>query len=210
MPAEATVTLVNQHPVPVIEVVSTNVWVDEATVLSAETSTDADGSIVAYRWTWEGGATTGERPTVVVSEATTITLTITDSNGAEANTTVRLVPSAGPSVQNLQAVHDGRGQVTMTWTWTGDVASFNVLRNGERVATTNEMTHVDLPLMSGLNTYTVQPRRANVPEGDKRGGLASGRRRDRTTRTSRGTRLRIGRLHGFPSHSTAIHDAPRR
>ena len=157
MPAEATVTLVNQHPVPVIEVVSTNVWVDEATVLSAETSTDADGSIVAYRWTWEGGATTGERPTVVVSEATTITLTITDSNGAEANTTVRLVPSAGPSVQNLQAVHDGRGQVTMTWTWTGDVASFNVLRNGERVATTNEMTHVDLPLMSGLNTYTVQP-----------------------------------------------------
>ena len=45
----------------------------------------------------------------------------------------------------------------MTWTWTGDVASFNVLRNGERVATTNEMTHVDLPLMSGLNTYTVQP-----------------------------------------------------
>ena len=157
MPAEATVTLVNQHPVPVIEVVSTNVWVDEATVLSAETSTDADGSIVAYRWTWEGGATTGERPTVVVSEATTITLTITDSNGAEANTTVRLVPSAGPSVQNLQAVHDGRGQVTMTWTWTGDVASFNVLRNGERVATTNEMTHVDLPLMSGLNSYTVQP-----------------------------------------------------
>ena len=157
MPAEATVTLVNQHPVPVIQVVSTNVWVDEATVLSAETSTDADGSIVAYRWTWEGGATTGERPTVVVSEATTITLTITDSNGAEANTTVRLVPSAGPSVQNLQAVHDGRGQVTMTWTWTGDVASFNVLRNGERVATTNEMTHVDLPLMSGLNSYTVQP-----------------------------------------------------
>ena len=157
LPAEATVTLANQHPVPTIEVVSTNVWVDEATVLSAETSTDADGSIVAYRWTWEGGATTGERPTVVVSEATTITLTITDSNGAEANTTVRLVPSAGPSVQNLQAVHDGRGQVTMTWTWTGDVASFNVLRNGERVATTNEMTHVDLPLMSGLNTYTVQP-----------------------------------------------------
>ena len=45
----------------------------------------------------------------------------------------------------------------MTWTWTGDVASFNVLRNGERVATTNEMTHVDLPLMSGLNTYTCNP-----------------------------------------------------
>ena len=60
---------------------------------------------------------------MVVSEATTITLTITDSNGAEANTTVRLVPRR--FVQNLQAVHDGRGQVT-TWTWTGDVASFNV------------------------------------------------------------------------------------
>ena len=32
-----------------------------------------------------------------------------------------------------------------------------MLRNGELVAMTTEMTHVDLPLMSGLNTYTVQP-----------------------------------------------------
>ena len=156
-PVEATTTLVNQAPNPVIQVVSSDVWLEEATVLSAETSTDADGSIVAYRWTWEGGATTGERPTVVLDEAKTITLTITDSNGAEANTTVRLEPTAGPSVQNLQATHDGRGQVTIMWTWTGDDASFNVLRNGEWVATTTEMTHVDLPLMSGLNTYTVQP-----------------------------------------------------
>ncbi|MAV78232.1 MAG: hypothetical protein CMA15_05045 [Euryarchaeota archaeon] len=156
-PVEATTTLVNQAPNPVIEVVSSDVWLEEATVLSAEASTDADGSIVAYRWMWEGGAATGERPTVVIDEATTITLTITDSNGAEANTTVRLEPTAGPSVQNLQAVHDGRGQVTITWTWTGNDALFNVLRNGELVVTTTAMTHVDLPLMSGLNTYTVQP-----------------------------------------------------
>ena len=154
---EATTTLVNQAPNPVIQIVSSDVWLEEATVLSAETSTDADGSIVAYRWTWEDGVATGERPTVVVDEAKTITLTITDSNGAEANTTVRLEPTAGPSVQNLQATHDGRGQVTIMWTWTGDDASFNVLRNGELVAMTTEMTHVDLPLMSGLNTYTVQP-----------------------------------------------------
>jgi hypothetical protein len=60
-------------------------------------------------------------------------------------------------VQNLQAAHDGQGRVTITWTWTGDVVSFDVLRNGELVATTTEMTHTDLPLMSGLNTYTVQP-----------------------------------------------------
>ena len=156
-PVEATTTLINQAPNPVIEVVSSDVWLEEATVLSAEASTDADGSIVAYRWMWEGGAATGERPTVVIDEATTITLTITDSNGAEANTTVRLEPTAGPSVQNLQAVHDGRGQVTITWTWTGNDALFNVLRNGELVVTTTAMTHVDLPLMSGLNTYTVQP-----------------------------------------------------
>ena len=156
-PVEATTTLANQVPIPGIEIVSANVWVEEATVLSAETSTDADGSIVAYRWTWESGAATGERPTVVVSQDTTITLTITDNNGAEANTTVRLEPSAGPSVQSLQADHDGRGQVDITWAWTGDAASFNVLRNDELVATTNETSYVDLPLMSGLNTYTVQP-----------------------------------------------------
>jgi hypothetical protein len=156
-PVEASTTLVNQVPVAAIEIVSADVWIEEATVLSAETSTDADGSIVAYRWTWEDGAATGERPMVVVNQDTTITLTITDSNGAEANTTVRLEPSAGPSVQSLQADHDGRGQVEITWTWTGDAASFNVLRNGELVATTNETSYVDLPLMSGLNAYTVQP-----------------------------------------------------
>ncbi len=154
---ESTITLPNLNPSAAIDIVSTHVWRGEATVLSAESSTDADGTIEAYVWMWDGGSATGERPTVVVNQSTTVTLTITDNNGAKANTTMRLEPSTGPSVQNLQAIHDGSGKVSISWAWPGDVASYNVLRNGELVATTQTTTYVDLPLMSGLNTYTVQP-----------------------------------------------------
>ena len=66
-------------------------------------------------------------------------------------------PVQGPRTLNLQGTHDGDGRVSLQWTWTGDTVSFNVLRNGVLVGTTNETTFVDRPLMSGLNEYTVQP-----------------------------------------------------
>lgn len=156
-PVEASVVLLNQHPVAVIDVLSSQVWSDEATVLSAEASSDADGQIVAYQWSWEEGTATGERPVLVVNKDTTVTLTVTDSNGAKANTTMMLVPSVGPTVQTLQAAHDSQGRVSISWAWTGEAVSYNVLRNGELVATVETMTYVDHPPMSGMNTYTIQP-----------------------------------------------------
>ncbi len=156
-PVDASIVLQNQYPRAVIDVLSTHVWSGEATVLSAEASSDADGQIVAYLWSWEGGTATDERPALVINNDTSVMLTVTDSNGAKSNTTVVLEPSAGPSVQNLQATHDSQGRVSITWAWTGEAVSYNVLRNGELVANTEANSYVDRPPMSGYNTYTIQP-----------------------------------------------------
>ena len=154
---DTTVSLVNLNPTAVIETRTRQVFIGETTVLSADASTDADGEILVHRWTWEGGFALGPHAEVVVQENTLITLTITDDHGATANASLNLEPIQGPRTLNLQGTHDGDGRVSLQWTWTGDTVSFNVLRNGVLVGTTNETTFVDRPLMSGLNEYTVQP-----------------------------------------------------
>ena len=154
---DTTVSLVNLNPTAVIETKTSRVFIGETTVLSADASTDADGEILVHRWTWEGGFALGPHAEVVVQENTLITLTITDDHGATANASLNLEPVQGPRTLNLQGTHDGDGRVSLQWTWTGDTVSFNVLRNGVLVGTTNETAFVDRPLMSGLNEYTVQP-----------------------------------------------------
>ena len=154
---QSTFTVPNLIPRGEITLVSSNVWFNEETVLSAESSTDLDGEIVGYRWTMDGMSASGPKATFVLASDETVTLTVTDNDGDEHSTTIDLVVSTGPSVQNLQLVYDGAQEVKVTWAWTGESTSFNVLRNGVVVGTTNETEFVDLPPMSGTNTYTVQP-----------------------------------------------------
>ena len=53
-------------------------------------STDADGTIVSYQWTYTGGEASGETATIELTEAGTyaIVLTVTDNDGATATDTV--------------------------------------------------------------------------------------------------------------------------
>ncbi|MDP6199471.1 MAG: hypothetical protein QF531_01755, partial [Candidatus Poseidonia sp.] len=156
-PFQSTFTVPNLIPRAEITLLSSNVWFNEETVLSAESSTDLDGEIVAYRWTMDGWSASGATATLVLASDETVTLIVTDNDGDEHSTTIDLVVSIGPSVQNLQLVYDGAQEVKLTWTWTGESTAFNVLRNGVVVGATNETVFVDLPPMSGANTYTVQP-----------------------------------------------------
>lgn len=156
-PVQSTFTVPNLLPRAEITLVSSNVWFNEETVLSAESSTDLDGEIVTYRWTMDGLSASGAEATFVLTSDETVTLTVTDNDGDEHSTTIDLVVSIGPSVQDLQLVYDGEEEVTLAWTWTGESTAFNVLRNGVVVGTTNETAFVDLPPISGTNTYTVQP-----------------------------------------------------
>ncbi|WP_193212830.1 LamG-like jellyroll fold domain-containing protein [Luteolibacter marinus] len=51
-------------------------------MLDAGDSTDADGTIVSWAWSWSGGSAAGENPEVSLPAGTTVvTLTVTDDNG---------------------------------------------------------------------------------------------------------------------------------
>ena len=154
---EATVILTNLQPQASISVVSTEVWFGETTVLSATTSADADGEIVRYIWTWDGTSASGSVVSMVLTKTTEVHLLVVDDTGATAETTVELTVSTGPSVQNLRISDDGAGAVDLSWMWPGGAVDFNILRNGEVVATTSSLAYRDRPPMSGLNDYTVQP-----------------------------------------------------
>lgn len=154
---EASVVLTNLQPVAEILMVSSAVWFGETTVLSAENSADADGELVEFTWSWDGTSATGPSVSLVLTETTEVHLRVVDDLGATAEHTVELEVMAGPVVQNLRISNDKDGGVDLAWAWTGEEVAFNILRNGEMVATTDRLVYRDLPPMSGLNTYTVQP-----------------------------------------------------
>lgn len=147
----------NLAPTAVIELISSTVWFNEHTELSAVDSSDADGSVVAYRWTWDGQTATGPTLRLLLTDDTVVTLTVTDDRGAIASTSQDLIVSIGPKVTDVKAFHDGAGEVRLTWEWDGEATTFNILRNGALVGTTDTRSFTDTPLMSGSNAYTVQP-----------------------------------------------------
>lgn len=159
---ESSYTVPNLLPNAVIEVRSTNQWVNEFIVLTGEDSLDADGSVAAYRWTWDGLVRTGPVISVVVSQNTEVSLTVIDEHGGQNTSAITLRPLAGPSVSALVATYDGTEDVRLTWTWNGDEnVVFDVLRNGRLVGTTESTSFVDQPPLSGSNLYTIQPMTEN-------------------------------------------------
>ena len=154
---QATTVILNLNPQAAIEVRSSNVWIGEHTVLSGDASVDLDGQIVMHRWTVNEQVIVGETVTLTLETTTQVSLTVIDEHGGTATTSTTLTPTAGPVVQNLEAVHDGTGSVTLTWTWAGENVSHHIYRNGDLVAATGSTDFVDRPPMSGANTYTVQP-----------------------------------------------------
>jgi len=154
---QATTVLENLPPVADMTVVSSAIWFNETTVLSAEASTDLDGELVQYTWSWDGTTATGASLELVLTKDTEVHLLVSDDLGATAETTMQLTVSTGPSVQNLMVFNDGNGKVDLTWAWNGNAVEFNIHRNGQLIATTDGQSYQDQPPMSGVNTYTVQP-----------------------------------------------------
>ena len=154
---QASTVLENLPPVAEMTLVSSAVWFNETTVLSAEASTDLDGELVQFTWSWDGATATGASLELVLTKDTEVHLLVSDDLGATAETTLQLTVSTGPAVQNLRVFNDGNGKVDLTWEWNGEAVEFNIHRNGQFIATTNSQSYQDLPPMSGVNTYTVQP-----------------------------------------------------
>jgi len=94
----------NDAPAPAASANRTSVTVGEAVSFDAGNSTDSDGSIAAYDWTF-GDGSGGAAKRVVHSYSSagtyTVTLTVTDDDGVAANTTVTVEvtePNDAPTV----------------------------------------------------------------------------------------------------------------
>ncbi len=122
-------------------------------------STDQDGSVVAWSWTFGDGATSTTRSpsrTYAAAGTYTVTLTATDNRGGtnKKTATVTVTKPAG-------IVLTGKGSTTptqqlMTLDWTGAVGTnISVFRNGTLLTTTpNDGHYVNSRNFVGAATYT--------------------------------------------------------
>lgn len=154
---EHSLVIPNLPPTAGYAVLSSNIWFGEEVVVSAHDSTDLDGQDLTYTWTWATGSASGKELTLVPKGVVDLTLTVSDEFGASNSTTQTLQPTVGPNVQNLIMIHDGQGNVELSWSWDGAQTAFNIIRGGQVIATVNDTSFSDSPPMSGLNEYAIQP-----------------------------------------------------
>ena len=151
----------NLVPTANIEVLSKNLWDGEIILVDGGKSIDNDGVVVNYLWQYQDSSgnlvsLTGEQIEIIGTGTIGIILTVEDDLGLTATTTRVIQTSQGPSASGLVASNEPTG-VELTWQWTGDLAEFMILRNGEEVGVTSELTFTDKPVMAGPTSYTVNP-----------------------------------------------------
>ncbi|MBT1444077.1 M4 family metallopeptidase [Shewanella sp. JM162201] len=113
------------------------------------TATDADGNVVAWSWDFGDGETgSGESVShqYLVSGSYTVTLTVTDDDGATGAASQVFnveVPAAEIDLSVNKVTRSRRGSARVGLEWTGNSASYSVLRNGVLVGTTSASSFVD-------------------------------------------------------------------
>jgi len=133
-----------------------NVSGDEDVTLDGSGSSDSDGTVDSYDWTWTGGSTTGVSPTITLPLGThEITLVVTDNDGASDIDTVTVV------VNHVPVAHDDSYTVDED-----NVLIVNVKTNDEDIegdGKTFLAQDVDptkgvlVPEQDGTFTYTPKP-----------------------------------------------------
>ena len=160
-PSLQSVLIQNIQPTAVISEVSSAVWLGELLRLDGSESTDLDGRILVYSWTWadtEGGSgeATGAQFTFTPVASTSVKLTVTDDSGDEASANLLVTPVQGPIIEALEASIEGQ-TVLLEWAYDGPNANFSIERNGVVLEQTEEQNFADVPLTAGETVYTVRP-----------------------------------------------------
>jgi hypothetical protein len=155
------ITIENLAPTAQIDVESEKLWDGEEIKVSAQNSTDSDGRIETYSWQWSdnngnSGTGSGKEYTFIPNGMVTLTLTVYDELGSNGYTSINLQTEAGPKVTSLEA-YSMQEQVTLSWSWSGPEATFEILRNGDSITVISELEFVDTPLISGPTDYTIRP-----------------------------------------------------
>ena len=157
----ASTTILNIEPVAQIQVLTNTIWKGEWVTLSAAQSQDTDGQIVEAAWSWidsDGitGSESGFEINMIPLLNTVVTLTVYDDMGALATANIQLSPTEGPAVSEFLVDSSGTS-VLLEWSWNGPNATFNVLRNGVSIGTTDSQSFSDNPLFAGESAYSIQP-----------------------------------------------------
>ena len=160
-PVLKTVTVLNIAPTPFITNPTPTIWIGEVLTLDGSDSTDTDGRIVTFSWSWAdtaggSGTATGATATFTPTTITTVQLTVEDDSGDQASTTFSFTPVQGPTIQDLDWTLTGQ-LIDFTWAYDGPNASFSIERNGIVLDSVTELNYVDTPLTSGDTVYTIRP-----------------------------------------------------
>jgi subtilisin family serine protease len=142
----------------------TSLFVPSCTELSCsftDRSTDSDGTVAAWSWTFGDGATsTAQHPshTYAAGAAYTVRLTVTDDQGATGTSsqTVTVSSSTSGGMTLSASGYKVRGQQKADLTWSGAAgASVDIWRSGVKVTTTaNDGFHTDNINRNGNGNYT--------------------------------------------------------
>jgi len=131
----------------------------EIIILDGSGSSDPDGSIAAYDWTWDGGSTSGETVDFTFAAGTyAVTLTVTDDGGATAtDDLVIIVNSNSAPVADAGADQDvtyleGATDITVTLAGSATDAEDNIV---SYTWTPGDLdgASVDVILSEGVHTY---------------------------------------------------------
>jgi len=123
-----------------------------------DTSTDSDGSVVAWNWGFgDSGTSVTQNPTHTYAAGGTysVSLTVTDNGGAT-NTSTQNVTVSSPTGITLSAVGSkvkGLEKVDLSWSGANPV---DVYRNGTKIATVSGTTYTDNLNARGTGTYAYQ------------------------------------------------------
>ena len=147
-------TPVNQPPVASFTFNAT----DLSVTFNASGSSDSDGTISSYAWNFGDGATgSGVTPSHTYASAgiRTVTLTVTDDDGAKGSTSESVTVSTAPVGDiMLSAVgYKDKGRQRVVLTWSG-ATSVEIFRNGSSIATVNDSPYTDNINNKGGGTYT--------------------------------------------------------
>jgi hypothetical protein len=118
--------------------------------LDGSASSDSDGSIVDFSWTWSGGEANGS--TVIVRlpvGATSITLTVTDDDGATDSDVVRV--QVTPANWMSSATDLGGG-----WRWLPWLKAFNPVGDGWLYHAHHGWLYTDAETLENMFFYDVQ------------------------------------------------------
>jgi PKD repeat protein len=156
---EATVTFGSAPPPNVAPVANFTSSCTNLTCAFTDGSTDSDGTVTAWSWTFgDGGTSTARNPSRNYASAGTytVTLRVTDNLGATNQRSAPVTVSSGSSNIVLTATGRTEGAVQyMSLKWTGATgAMVDIYRNGARLRTTaNDGSDTNGRTFQGAATY---------------------------------------------------------